>query len=172
MAISKQRKVEILAQYKAWLERSQGAVLMEYIGLDSKAIEQLRRQVREAGGEFHVVKNTLSKRVFTELELAFSDDVYIGSTGIAFAFNDVPPVAKAIVDFAKEHEVVKVKAGILDGQPVSVDEVKALADLPPLPAMRAQLLGTIMAPASQLVRTLAEPGRSLAAVVKAYSEKE
>jgi len=172
LAISKQRKVEILAQYKAWLERSQGAVLMEYIGLDSKAIEQLRRQVREAGGEFHVVKNTLSKRVFTELELAFSDDVYIGSTGIAFAFNDVPPVAKAIVDFAKEHEVVKVKAGILDGQPVSVDEVKALADLPPLPAMRAQLLGTIMAPASQLVRTLAEPGRSLAAVVKAYSEKE
>ncbi len=172
MAISKQRKVEILAQYKEWLERSQGAVLMEYVGLDSKAIEQLRRQVREAGGEFHVVKNTLSKRVFTELELAFSDDVYIGSTGIAFAFDDVPPVAKAITDFAKEHEVVKVKAGILDGQPVSVDEVKALADLPPLPVMRAQLLGTIMAPASQLVRTLAEPGRSLAAVVKAYSDKE
>ncbi len=172
MAISKQRKVEILAQYKEWLERSQGAVLMEYIGLDSKAIEQLRRQVREAGGEFHVVKNTLAQRVFTELELAFSDDVYIGSTGIAFAFDDVPPVAKAITDFAKEHEVVKVKAGILDGQPVSVDEVKALADLPPLPVMRAQLLGTIMAPASQLVRTLAEPGRSLAAVVKAYSDKE
>ncbi len=172
MAISKQRKVEILAQYKEWLERSQGAVLMEYIGLDSKAIEQLRRQVREAGGEFHVVKNTLGKRVFDELEISFPDDVYIGSTGIAFAFTDVPPVAKTIVDFAKEHDVVKVKAGILDGRPVSTDEVKALADLPPLPVMRAQLLGTIMAPASKLVRTLAEPGRGLAAVVKAYSEKE
>ncbi|RMF42643.1 MAG: 50S ribosomal protein L10 [Anaerolineae bacterium] len=172
LAISKQRKVEILAQYKEWLERSQGAVLMEYIGLDSKAIEQLRRQVREAGGEFHVVKNTLGKRVFDELEISFPDDVYIGSTGIAFAFTDVPPVAKTIVDFAKEHDVVKVKAGILDGRPVSTDEVKALADLPPLPVMRAQLLGTIMAPASKLVRTLAEPGRGLAAVVKAYSEKE
>ncbi len=172
MAITKQRKVEVVAQYREWLENSQGAVIMEYIGLDSKAIEQLRRQVREAGGEFHVVKNTLVKRAFDDLEMSFPDSLYIESTGIAFAFQDVPPVAKVVDDFRKEHEVIKIKAGILDGQPISTDDVRALASLPPLPVMRAQLLGTIMAPASQLVRTLAEPARGLAAVIKAHAEQE
>ncbi len=172
MAITRQHKEQVLVQYREWLENSQGAVIMEYIGLDSKAIEQLRRQVREAGGEFHVVKNTLIKRVFDDMEMAFPDTLYVDSTGIAFAFEDVPPVAKAVVDLGKEFEVIKIKAGILDGQPIPADDVRALASLPPLPVMRAQLLGTIMAPASKLVRTLAEPARGLAAVIKAHSEDE
>lgn len=172
MAISKQQKIEMMAQYREWLDNSQGAVMTEYIGVDSKAIDELRNKVREAGGEFHVVKNTLIRRVFTDADISMPDEVYTQSSAIAFAFQDVPPVAKALKEFAKDHDVMKFKAGILSGRVISVDEIKALADLPPLPVMRAQLLGVISAPASKLVRTVVEPARGLAAVIRANSEKE
>ena len=67
---------------------------------------------------------------------------------------------------------MKIKAGYLEGRMMTAEEVKALADLPPLPVMRATLLGTLLAPASQLVRTLAEPGRQVAAVIKAYADQD
>jgi large subunit ribosomal protein L10 len=95
-----------------------------------------------------------------------------GSTLIGFAFADAPALAKVISEVTAKSEVFKVKGGYLGKQVISSKEIKALADLPPLPVMRARLLGTLLAPASQLVRTLAEPARSLAAVVKAYSEKD
>ena len=75
-------------------------------------------------------------------------------------------------DFAKESNFVKIKGGYLEKQVMTAQGVTALADLPPLPVMRATLLGTILAPASQLVRTLAEPGRQVAAVLKAYADRE
>jgi large subunit ribosomal protein L10 len=79
-------------------------------------------------------------------------------------------VAKTMTDFARTVDVLKVKGGYLDNRPITAAGVKSLADLPPLPVVRAQLLGTLLAPASKLVRTLAEPGRQVAAVIKAYSE--
>ena len=65
---------------------------------------------------------------------------------------------------------LKIKAGLMDGNLLTADQVNALAELPPLPVVRGQLLGTIMAPASKLVRTIAEPGRSLAQVIKAHAD--
>jgi large subunit ribosomal protein L10 len=79
-------------------------------------------------------------------------------------------MAKAMTDFASTVEFLKIKGGFLDSRPMDGKQVTALAELPPLPVMRAQLLGTLLAPASQLARTLAEPARSLAAVVQAYAE--
>lgn len=172
LAISKERKVEIIDQHKEWLVNSKAAVLTEYIGLSAKDLEQLRLKIREAGGEMHVIKNTLGKLVFEEAGLDLPESVYEGSTAISFAFTNAPDLAKVISDFAKTSDFVNIKAGILDGQAISADEVKALADLPPLPVLRAQLLGTIMAPATRLARVLAEPGRQVASVIKAYADKE
>ncbi len=75
------------------------------------------------------------------------------------------------MDFTKGNEVFKVKGGYLGVEKLSSAQVKSLADLPPLPVMRATLLGVLQAPAGKLVRTLAEPARGLASVVRAYSEK-
>ena len=80
-------------------------------------------------------------------------------------------MAKAILDLAKDKEFVVVKGGLMDGNHLTPAQVKVVADLPPLPVVRGQLLGTIMAPASKLVRTVNEPGRSLAQVIKAYADK-
>ena len=85
---------------------------------------------------------------------------------------DAPETAKVLSDFARTSEFVKIKGGYLNRSPITAEEVKALADLPPLPVMRAQLLGVISAPASKLVRTLAEPARQVAAVLKSYADKD
>jgi large subunit ribosomal protein L10 len=172
LAISKQRKEEFVAQYIEWLNKSQALFVTEYSGLSMKQIDDLRSKVREAGGEFHVVKNTLGKVAFQQAGLPVSEKLLTGSTAVAFAFQDTPALAKVITEFARTSEAVKVKGGYLDRREISAEQVKALADLPPLPVIRAQLLGTLQAPASKLVRTLAEPARALAAVIKAYAEPE
>jgi large subunit ribosomal protein L10 len=172
LALTKKQKRDVVAQYVEWLERSDAFILAEYTGMTMKDMDELRASVREAGGEFHVVKNTLVKLALQDAEIDFAEDDFLGSTAIGFAFEDPPALAKAISDFAQKSDSLKVKAGFLDKQMMSAAEVKALAELPPLPVMRATLLSTILAPATQLVRTLAEPGRQVAAVVKAYSERD
>ena len=171
MAISKQRKVEVLAQYQDWLKRSQAVILVEYTGVSMKAMDNIRARVRDAGGEFHVVKNTLARRAFADSGMTVPADYLVKSTAVSFAFTDPAATAKALSDAAKGNEFVKVKGGFVGGQALNPAEVKALAELPPLPMLRAQLLGVLQAPAGKLVRTIAEPARGLAAVVRAFSEK-
>lgn len=170
MALSKERKKEVLSQYKTWLKDSEAVVLTEYIGLNMLAMDELRAKVREAGGEFHVIKNTLGKLAFKEAGLEAPDEYFLSSTAIGIAFEDPPGIAKAIKDFGKDNEAIKIKGGFMDGNHMTGDQINALAELPPLPVVRGQLLGTISAPASKLVRTLVEPGRSLAQVIKAHAD--
>lgn len=172
MAITKARKDELIQQYGEWVKQSNLQVVMTYTGLTMKEVDTLRSKLREAGGEFHVVKNTLARLAFQQAGMPLPENYFESSTAIAFAFEDAPAIAKALNDFSKTSEFVKVKGGFLDARPITTDGVKALADMPPLPVMRAQLLGTILAPASKLVRTLAEPARGLAAVIKAHAEPE
>jgi large subunit ribosomal protein L10 len=170
LAISKQRKNEVLAQYQDWLKQSQAVILVEYTGSKMKVLDALRAKIRDSGGEFHIVKNTLAKRAFVESGMNLPDNAFEKSTAVSFAFSDPASTAKALADAIKGNEFVKVKAGFLAGQALNPAQVKALADMPPLPVMRAQLLGVLQAPAGKLVRTIAEPARGLAAVVKAFSE--
>ena len=94
-----------------------------------------------------------------------------GTSLVGFAFNDPPALAKNFAEFIKGNDTRKIKGGFLGKEIITDKQVKALADLPSLPVMHATLLGVISAPASKLVRTLAEPARSMAAVVKAYSDQ-
>ena len=171
MALSKKRKNEVLAQYETWLKEGKAVVLAEYTGLNMPAIDQLRVKVREAGGEFHVIKNTLGKRAFESAGLEAPDEYFIGSTAMGIAFEDAPGLAKAIVDFSKESEFVQIKGGFMGAEHMTGDQVKMMANLPPLPVVRAQLLGVLSAPGTKLVTLLAEPGRQLAQVIKAYADQ-
>ncbi len=172
MAISKERKQEMVAQYVQWFQSSQAMFVTEYTGLKMKDMDALRAKVRESGGEFHVIKNTLAQVAMAQAGLQVPPSLLEGSTAFVFAFQDVAAAAKALAEFTRTSEFVKVKGGFLERKAIGAEEVKALAELPPLPQMRAQLLGTILAPASQLARTLAEPARQVAAVLRAFSEKE
>lgn len=171
MAISKERKNEFITQYTDWVNRSQALVIAEYRGLTMKDIDDLRGKIREAGGEFHIVKNTLGKMAFEKAGLSIPENFFVGTTAVGFAFEDVAAITKIMSEFTRTSEFLKIKGGYLEKSPISAEAVKSLAELPPLPVVRSQLLGTIMAPASKLVRVLSEPARQVASVIKAYSEK-
>jgi len=172
LAISKQQKEELVEQYKKWVAESDGLVLANYHNLSVKGISDLRKQIRETGGEFHVIKNTLAKRAFEESGRDFKEGVFLGPTALGVSYENPTGLAKVLKKFSKETGTIEIKSGYLADRLMTVEEVVAMADLPSLSEMRAKLLSTIAAPASQLVRTLAEPGRSLAAVLKARSEQE
>lgn len=171
MAISSKQKQELVALYKQWLEESDGLILTHYHNLSVKNISDLRKEIRDSGGEFHVVKNTLAKRAFEESGWEWADWAFSGPTAVGVSYDNPSGLAKALKDFAKETGTIEIKGGYLADRMVTADEINALADLPSMEEMRAKLLSTIAAPASQLVRTLAEPGRQIAAVLKAYSER-
>ena len=172
LAVSKERKKEIVATYQDWLGNSQAVFLAEYIGLTMKDMDALRDKVREVGGEFHVIKNTLGKLAFEEAGYEVPQDYFLGSTAAGFAFEDAPAMAKAMAGFSKSVGFLKIKGGYLDANILSAEEIRALVELPPLPVVQAQLLSTLLAPANQLVRTLAEPARQVASVFQAYADTE
>lgn len=171
MAFTKQHKEKLLEQYGQWLEKSQAVFMIEYKKMSMKEIDTFRVKVREAGGEVHLVKNTLMEIALKKAGVQVETGL-VGTSLFGFAKSEIPALAKVYSDATKNSENLKLKGGFLNGRSITAAQVKALADLPPLPVMRARLLGVILAPASQLVRVIAEPGRSMASVVRAYSEKE
>ncbi len=171
MAKSKAQKDAMLAEYMEWLKKNQAVVLVEYSGLKMKDLDVIRAKARENGGEFHIVKNTLARLALEKAGYSVPVDFAEKSTAIGFAFTDAAGFTKALTEATKGMEAVRVKGGFLNAKALSAAQVKSLSSLPPLLVLRAQLLGVLQAPASKLVRTLAEPGRSLAYVVKAFSDK-
>ena len=169
MAFTKDEKTQMMAQYREWISKSQAVVLVEYNKMTQKDVDTIRAKARDVGGEMHIVKNTLFAKVLDEMGVKHGK-MMEKPTLVGFAFNDAPSFAKVVNDSAKS-DVFKVKGGLLGGKALTPAQVKSLAEMPPLPVMRAQLLGVLMAPASKLVLTLAEPGRSIAGVIKAYSEQ-
>jgi len=172
VAITRQKKEELVDQYADWMDRSKAFILTEYAGLSMKDVDKLRQKSRQSGGEFHIVKNTLGKLAFEKIGLSFPQSKFVGSTAIAFAFEDPAAMAKVLADFEKESEFLKIKSGYLEKEPVDSQKINALANLPPMPVVQAQLLGVLMSPANTLARLISEPARQISAVLNAYSKKE
>lgn len=172
MALSRERKEELVEEYRELLERSAGIIISSHSGLTVNASEELRAKIREVGGEFHIVKNSLMKLAMEDASIPIPDGSLEGTTAVGFADEDIPGVAKAIVDLSKDAEVVKVKAGIVRGLVYDDKQIERLAELPPLNVLQGQLLGLIETPASQLAGVLQGSVRQVVNVMKAYSETE
>ncbi len=171
MAFTKKQKGDMTAHYEKWLSDSQAVYVLDYTKMTMKEVDAFRAKARENGSEIHLVKNTLFTNALKSQGYPVPD-IFEGTSLVGFAYNDPPALAKTFTDFIKGSETRRIKGGFLGKEVITDAQVKALAALPSLPVMRATLLGVLQAPASMLVRTLAEPARSLAAVLKAYSEKE
>ena len=169
MAFTKDEKQKIMEQYESWLAKSQAIFMLQYSKMSVKDVDDMRAKAREVGAEMHVVKNTLFNIILDKQGME-GKKLLEQTTLVGFAFNDAPALAKVVNDAAK-NDIFKVKGGLLGKRTMTTADVKALADMPPLPVVRAQLLGVLSAPASKLVRTINEPARGLAAVIKAHSEK-
>lgn len=170
MAFTRKEKEAMVEQYKDWIAESDAFFIMSYKKMSMKAIDQVRADLREVDGEIHVVKNRLFKLIMEEMKLEVEEEFWEQNNMVSFAFSDAPGVAKVMSDISKA-ETFGIRLGYMDEKLISAANVKALANLPTLPVMRGIMLGTILASASKLVRTLAEPARSMAAVVKAFSEE-
>ena len=170
MAFTREEKEAMVAQYKDWVKNSNAFFVVSYQNMAMPAIDEARQKMREVNNEFHVVKNRLFKLVLDEMGLEYDDGFWQENNIVSFAFGDAPAAAKELSELSKTN-VFDIRLGYMDNKLLTADQVKALADLPTQPVMRGILLGTIMASATKLVRTLAEPARSMAAVVKAFSEE-
>lgn len=170
MAFSKKQKNLMVATYEQWLKESQAVFVIEYKKMSMKDIDALRAKVRDTGGHLHVVKNTLMDLALEKTGTQHQS--LEGTSLVAFSGSEVPVLARLFLDVTRNSEVYRIKCGYMDRREISAEDIKMLAELPPLPVMRARLLGMLQAPAGKLVRTIAEPARSLAYVFKAYSTKD
>jgi len=153
LAITKQRKGELVEEYAGWLKRSQAVILVDCRGVPTKDVFRLRTRVREAKGEFHVTKNTLIARALNQVDLPVPEAMLQGPTAMGFCFENPPAVAKVMLDFANETRMT-VKGAVLGNRILDPAGVKALAELPPRPVVLAQVLGTIQAPAGRVAGVL------------------
>lgn len=138
----KQAVEEIASKFK----NSASTVVVDYRGLTVGQVTELRKQLREAGIEFKVFKNTLTRRAAETAEISGLNDFLTGPNAIAFSNEDVVAPAKILNDFAKKHEALEIKAGVLEGNVVTVEEVKALAELPSRDGLLSMLLSVLQAP--------------------------
>ncbi|MCP4419985.1 MAG: 50S ribosomal protein L10 [Chloroflexi bacterium] len=172
MAITKARKDELLAQYNDLIQKSNAIFLAEYSGLNVKQMSDLRGKVYEAEGTFHVTKNTLFKLALENADKEVPDNFLEGQLATGFALNEVPSLAKAMVDFAKSDDNVKLRGGFFGDDFMTVEQIEALAKLPSLDQLRSQLIGLISAPARNVATVLASGVRQVVNVVDAYAKSE
>ncbi|MGW8959861.1 50S ribosomal protein L10 [Paenibacillus sp. NPDC055715] len=155
---AKQETVEVVA---AKLRESVTTVVADYRGLNVAQVTELRKQLREAGIEFQVLKNTLLRRATAAAELTELDAVLTGPTAIAFGKDDAVSAAKILNDFAKKNTALELKGAVVEGRVIGVEEIKALAELPSREGLLSMLLSVLQAPV-----------RNFALAVKAVAEKE
>ncbi|KZE71991.1 50S ribosomal protein L10 [Paenibacillus sp. CMAA1739] len=155
---AKQEAVEVVA---AKLRESVTTVVADYRGLNVAQVTELRKQLREAGIEFQVLKNTLLRRATAAAELTELDAVLTGPTAIAFGKDDAVSAAKILNDFAKKNNALELKGAVVEGRVIGVEEIKALAELPSREGLLSMLLSVLQAPM-----------RNFALAVKAVAEKE
>ena len=149
-------KVEVVSELKDKLLATKGAVLTNQRGLSVAMDTKMRRKLREAGIEYRVVKNTMTRFAAHDAGIEGLDKYLEGPTAIAISATDPVAPAKVLSDFIRENrlQALEIKAGLVEGKVIDANGVKALASLPPREVILAQLLGTLQAPITGFVRVL------------------
>jgi large subunit ribosomal protein L10 len=158
-------------EYVARLNASPFFIVVDYTGLTVGQFTELRKRLRAAAAEVHVVKNTIFKIAAKEAGLADLGASLSGQLAVVTGQKDVSAAAKAVKTFQAEFDRPKFKFGYLKDQRIEAEDIKALADLPPIEILRGKLLGVLQAPATKLVALLNTPGTQLVRVLQARSEK-
>jgi len=155
--LTRQQKEAEVASLKDLLGRANGLLLVDYRGLSVAAANDLRGRLRQLGEgvmQYRVAKNNLVKRAIEGTDAASLDGLLVGPTALAIAFDESSAVAKALVDYAKENELLELKGGVIDGERLDVAAIQALAALPTKDELRGMLAGTLQAPLRNLAGTL------------------
>jgi large subunit ribosomal protein L10 len=170
--VLKSEKEQLIKDLNGRFSRAKGVIVAEFTKVNVGTVNRLRKKLREGGVEWKVLKNKLAQRAAkgTDVEKVAGD--FVGPVAAAITYDDVVAPAKILVEFIKDLENIKIRSGVVQGQKIDKNGVIALAKMPGLPELRAQILGLLTQPAQKLVRTINEPGSALARVLKAKSDKQ
>jgi len=169
---TKAEKEVTVREVQQKIEKSKAVVLANYRGLNVLEVTELRKQLREAGVEYRVIKNTMTSRAAKAAKIEELDQYLSGPTALAFGYNDVVTPAKILANFAKDHKKMQLKGGILEGRVISLEMVKSLAQLPPREVLLGQVAGVLQAPLRGLATVLSGPLRNLAYVIEAVRKQK
>lgn len=167
-----QEKQKIIEEIKGKVNEAQAVVLVDYRGLNVEELTELRSKYREAGVEYKVYKNTMMRFAFKDAGYEDFNEYLKGPNAVAFGFDDPVQAAKITNEFAKTHDKLEIKAGIVDGKIIDIEEVESLASLPSKEVLIAQVLAGLNAPISGFANVLQANIRNLVYVLDAVREQQ
>lgn len=147
-------KKQIVLDIKEKMEKAKGMIFYDYRGLTVFEVTELRNKFREAGVEYHVIKNSMLRRAADMLEIDGLAEYLTGPTAVAFGFDDPVAPAKVLIDYTKKLKKTEIKAGILEGNIIGLTQITNLAELPSREQLLGMLAGTLNAPITGLARSL------------------
>ena len=171
MALSRAAKEALIEQYQEGLSGNPHAFLVGFKGIKVSEVDELRRKVGEQGGSYSVVKNRLALLAIQGTAYEGLGEHFEGPTALALSVDDPVGLAKTLTEFAKDVPVLEFKAGLVDGQQVGGEEIKAIAALPTREELIAKLLFLLQSPITRLVRGLAAIPREFVVVLDQISKK-
>lgn len=151
-------KKETVKEITEKFRNSDAAIFVDYRGLNVHEVTELRKELREANVDYKVYKNTLTRRAVKEVELEELNDTLVGPTAVAFSEEDVVAPAKILYNFAKDHEALEIKGGVIEGEVVSLEQIEELSKLPDYNGLVSMLLSVLQAP----IRNLAYATKAVA----------
>lgn len=170
--MNRAEKASFVEDLRDRLNRAPVVYLTDFTGLDVKSITKLRRSLKDSGAEYLVVKNRLAKLAFAETELPDVSSELVGPTGVILGYDDVVAPAKALMDFAKEHDKKPVfKLGILENEILQPEQINRIANLPSRDQLYAMLAGALEAPMAMLATALEAKVQEMAGLLDALKEE-
>ena len=170
--MKKTDKEKIVADLHQRLTRSQAVFVTDFTGLNVESINKLRRDLKQRGDEYRVVKKTLLRRASQETPVSAIEDLLVGPCGITISYGDPVASAKLLADFAKDREKFAFKGGVLQGRPISAEDVGQLAKMPSREILLGQLLSALVAVPTGLVSTLSAIIQKFLLTLKAVEDQK
>jgi large subunit ribosomal protein L10 len=169
---SKNEKAAKVAAVQEKFKAAKLAIVTEYRGLTVAQMTRLRREIRQASGEYQVIKNTLARRALKDTAYGSLDHLLQGPTGWVFGYADPVALSKALVKFVEDNEKLAIKGGLFEGESMDRAKVKVLAQMPSRPELQANLLALMQAPVTQLLRLMQEPASRMVRLVEAIRKQK
>lgn len=167
-----ENKKQFVADLKARFEKSKVVILTDFKGLNVEAMTNLRAKLRKADIEYQVIKNTMLRLASKGTDVEAIKDNFKGPSAVALSFEDPVAPAKILMDFAKQHEKLEIKIGVMGGQVLELDRIKALSSLPSREELLATVLSAMNAVPTSLVTALSDVSRRMVNVLQAIKDQK
>jgi len=168
--MNKDKKKTYIEEMKNFFSKTSSVFVTHYQGLTVKQIDELRAEMRKHGILFKITKNRITKLALEGSKYKKLENLFNGPTAVAFS-EDAITSAKILTKFAKKNTNLKIIGGLIEEEPLSVEEVEIIATLPTLDEARAKITGILTAPAQKILSILLAPGQKIAILAHAKSKK-